>query len=159
MGWNIGYDNNWKRHIGYGVPAECDLPSCSEEIDRGLAYVCGSDPYGGEYGCGLYFCPEHMDSRKPRYSDRYVQLCPRCFRYRPPFSAKPDIEEWVRHKLTDESWAEWRKRNPEWVAENAERLSAVSSDNINVGAPGGKRRLSSPAAAALSPGSTAWPGC
>jgi len=40
MGWAVGYDNRWSRDIGYGVPAWCDEPGCSEAIDRGLAYVC-----------------------------------------------------------------------------------------------------------------------
>src|SRR4051812_7048849 len=26
MGWSIGYDSNWQRDIGYGVPAFCDHP-------------------------------------------------------------------------------------------------------------------------------------
>lgn len=41
MGWSIGFDSNWNRDIGYGVPAFCDHPGCTAEIDRGLAYVCG----------------------------------------------------------------------------------------------------------------------
>ena len=31
MGWSIGYDNNWNRDIGYGVPAFCDHPKCDKE--------------------------------------------------------------------------------------------------------------------------------
>ena len=50
MGWSIGYDSNWDRDIGYGVPAYCDHPDCNEEIDRGLSYVCGGEPYGGDRG-------------------------------------------------------------------------------------------------------------
>jgi hypothetical protein len=46
MSWAIGYDGRWKRDIGYGVPAYCDHPGCNEEIDRGLAHVCGGEPYG-----------------------------------------------------------------------------------------------------------------
>ena len=30
MGWSIGYDTNWKRDIGYGVPAKCDHPRCDD---------------------------------------------------------------------------------------------------------------------------------
>lgn len=37
MGWSIGFDTRWKRDIGYGVPAECDHPTCGAQIDRGLA--------------------------------------------------------------------------------------------------------------------------
>lgn len=61
MGWSLGYDDRWKRDIGYGVPAYCDQPGCTEEIHRGLAYVCGSHPFGGDRGCGLYFCGSHME--------------------------------------------------------------------------------------------------
>lgn len=113
MSWAIGYDPDWKRDIGYGVPAWCDHPDCSEEIDRGLSYVCGGAPHGGDTGCGLYFCLGHGGG----------MLCSRC---RPglddkPFPPKPDHPDWIKHKLTDESWAEWRAENPKAVAamENA----------------------------------------
>ena len=59
MGWSLGFDDNWNRDIGYGVPAICDHPECNKEINRGLAHVCGDEPYGGDDGCGLYFCDEH----------------------------------------------------------------------------------------------------
>lgn len=118
MGYEIGYDTNWKRDIGYGVPAICDHPGCGEEIDRGLGYVCGGDPHGGEYGCGLFFCEKHQSHEGRRGADRkvrYVQLCERCAKRskKGPFEATPDTLEWVRHKLRDKSWAEWRKENPE----------------------------------------------
>lgn len=109
MGWSIGYDTNWKRDIGYGIPAECDSPKCKEEIDRGLGYVCGAEPYGGEKGCGLYFCGAHQFGR--------WQRCKRCSTYKPPYKAKPDISEWLRWKLRDASWFDWRKNNPDEVAE------------------------------------------
>ncbi len=115
MGWSIGYDSNWERDVGYGVPAFCDHPKCAEEIDRGLSYVCGSDMYGGEYGCGLYFCPSHFTWRKPHGSDTDVNLCPRCYNYNSPYKPKPELPEWMYHKLTDASWAEWRKNNPKEV--------------------------------------------
>jgi len=35
-----------------------------------------------------------------------------------PFEPKPDIQEWIDWKLTDESWSKWRAENPEWVAAN-----------------------------------------
>lgn len=51
------------REAGYGVEAECDHPECSEQIDRGLAYLCGRHPDGWrgdeEPGCGRYFCGKH----------------------------------------------------------------------------------------------------
>lgn len=108
MGWSVGYDTSWNRDIGYGVPALCDSPKCKKEIDRGLAYVCGGQPYGGEKGCGLYFCYEHL------YGE--YQRCGRCFSYKPPYKKpKPDLKEWLEWKLTDESWKEWREKNPKEV--------------------------------------------
>lgn len=103
MSWAIGYDDNWKRDIGYGVPAICDHPDCNEEIDRGLSYVCGNDVYGGEDGCGLFFCSKHA-------VDGY-QRCERCAEGKEPFEAKPDTQRWINHKLTHESWQQWREEN------------------------------------------------
>lgn len=101
MGWEIGYDTNWSRDIGYGVPAYCDEPGCDELIDRGLAYVCcNQEPYGGEDGCGLYFCGKHLNSSCTHES----------------YQAKQDAPRWIWHKLTDSSWREWRDQNPDWVA-------------------------------------------
>jgi len=103
MGWSVGYDDYWKRDIGYGVPAICDHPECNEEIDRGLGYVCGGEPYGGDDGCGLYFCGKHQENG--------LQQCERCINDQEPFQPKPDTEKWIDHKMTHESWAEWRNGN------------------------------------------------
>jgi hypothetical protein len=104
MGWSIGFDSKCGRDIGYGVPCLCDHPKCSKEIDRGLDYVCGGDPYGGERGCGLYFCGEHLI-----LSVRLPQLCDRCLKRRKPYDKKPDVKKWIDYKMTDPSWSEWRK--------------------------------------------------
>jgi hypothetical protein len=74
MGWSIGWDSNWQRDIGYGVPAYCDHPNCHEHIDRGLSYVCGGEPYGGDEGCGLYFCSQHLFIERG-----HPQRCERCW--------------------------------------------------------------------------------
>lgn len=110
MGWSIGYDTKWKRDIGYGVPAFCDYPDCRAEINRGLTFVCGGEPYGGEHGCGLYFCAEHL-----QLSLRWPQLCERCkhnaisvFTVR-AFDPKPEHPAWIQHKFTDPTWAGWRE--------------------------------------------------
>lgn len=108
MGWEIGYDSDWNRDIGYGVVAYCDHPKCNEEINRGLAYVCGGEPYGGDAGCGLYFCSEHLAFHKFRDFKEYKFVCGRCRQRRKPYAAKPDHPEWTNFKMTDESWAEWR---------------------------------------------------
>ncbi len=117
MGWSIGYDDKWKRDIGYGVPSVCDHPGCTKKIDRGLSYVCGGDAHGGEYGCGLFFCSSHL-----YLSPRRPQRCARCFRYRNPFTPTPDTKRWMRWKLTDESWQRWRDENPEEVRAMKDKL-------------------------------------
>lgn len=109
MGWSIGYDSDWDRDIGYGVPATCDYPGCPVEINRGLGHVCGGEPYGGECGCGLYFCGKHL------FSTAEGQECERCLEGQAPFSPAPEHPQWIHHKLTATSWEEWRHENPEWV--------------------------------------------
>jgi hypothetical protein len=108
MSWSIGYDESWKRDIGYGVPALCDHPDCNVEINRGLSYVCANEePYGGNHGCGLYFCEMHrgfIDWTKG-------EICAH-----KNIEAKPDIPMWIDWKLTDKSWQRWRDENPDEVA-------------------------------------------
>jgi len=54
MGWSVGFDERWKRDIGYGVPADCDHADRGERIDHGLSYVCGGESYGdGQSLCDL----------------------------------------------------------------------------------------------------------
>ena len=105
MGWSVGYDENWKRDIGYGVPSICDHPDCTEEIHRGLAYVCGGHPYGGEDGCGLFFCEDHRVMSE--FGDHH-DVCERCRTHRDPYEPTPDTTEWIQHKNTDPSWEQWR---------------------------------------------------
>lgn len=104
------------RDMGYGVPAECDHPRCSERIDRGLAYICGGGP-DSDHGCHLFFCHRHLTFRQPRGLDHSIELCPRCRRYRAPYQPKPDLVEWMEWKLHDDSWAEWRRQNRDQVFE------------------------------------------
>lgn len=105
MGWSIGWDEHWRQDIGYGVPAYCNHPYCDEEINRGLAYVCGGEPYGGDKGCGLHFCETHRGF----YNEAAERLvCERCAMGDKPFKPKPDHPDWIHHKATDPSWAEWR---------------------------------------------------
>ena len=114
MGWSIGFDSEWNRDIGYGVPSICDHPDCDKEIDRGLSYVCGGEPYGGDRGCGLFFCHDHL-----YFSDDepIVHQCQQCYDGEGPFEPTEDTLEWVEWKLTDDSWAQWRDDNPETVKE------------------------------------------
>jgi hypothetical protein len=119
MGWSIGYDDDLQRDIGYGVPATCDHPDCQAEIDRGIAYVCGSEIYGGEHGCGLHFCDTHRYYIKT--PDGAASVCRRCRAGKAHFPVKPDRAVWIQHKLTDPSWAEWRAQHPE----SAHQLQAL----------------------------------
>jgi hypothetical protein len=120
VGWEIGFDTNWDRDIGYGVPAYCDHPDCNEEIDRGLAYVCGGEPYGGDAGCGLYFCENHHSHYRDADddNDESHSLCERCAKGLDPFDPKPEHPRWLAWKETDESWAEWRKERDESLTGN-----------------------------------------
>lgn len=107
MGWSLGHDPNWGRDIGYGVPATCDHPGCGAEIDRGLGNVCGRPhPYGGEDGCGLFFCSDHLGPGG---------LCLRCRDGMPAYDPTPDSRRWIEHKLTHASWVKWRAANPDAV--------------------------------------------
>lgn len=114
MSWAVGRDVERQRHIGYGVPAKCDHPGCDADIDRGLAYVCGGEPHGGDDGCGLFFCGDHL----------FPDLCQRCTNDQPPFDPTPDTPEWANHVLTDPSWARWREEEPAW----ADRMRALLAE-------------------------------
>ncbi len=115
------------RYGGYGVLAYCEYPGCAEEIDRGMPYACGGEPFS-EHGCDLYFCGKHLefvtfDNKGERYDCEHigececemVELCERCRAGQEPFLYKPEHPKWVKYLLTDESWDEWRKDNPEEV--------------------------------------------
>jgi len=125
MGWSIGFDETCQRDIGYGVPATCDHPGCGAGIDRGLSYVCGGHPYGGEHGCGLFFCEKHRKTAGDRREN--AALCIRCYHGRRPYPATPDVPEWMRHKLRDFSWSVWRRQHPELVEAIRTSLRATAS--------------------------------
>lgn len=104
---NLGVE----RWAGYGVPAVCDVAACTSAIDRGLAFKCEEHisydideetevetETEGE-GCGLFFCGQH------EHHGTHEGAVP-----------KPDTPEWNAHLLSDDSWQEWRERNPEKVA-------------------------------------------
>lgn len=118
MSWAVGYDSNWERDVGYGVPCKCDHPACDKDIDRGLGYVCGGDLYGGDEGCGLFFCGEHASA--------YRGLCERCRNEQEPFDPKPDTRDWIEHKLSCPTWQRWRAENPKVVDEIRRQLAEPS---------------------------------
>lgn len=118
-----------KRYGGYGVPAYCEYPDCKEEIDRGVSYACGDEPFS-EYGCDRYFCGKHRNYTGMRTDGEdgtcdheddcdcvHVEICERCAKGEEPFPYKSEHPTWVRHLLKDPSWKEWRKNNPEKVKE------------------------------------------
>jgi hypothetical protein len=121
MSWSIGYDTKWKRDIGYAVPAYCDHPGCNKLIDRGLSYVCGGEPYGGDRGCGLYFCAEHLIVHM-----KLPQLCERCSpRKKKSFNPKPDHPMWIEFKLLHDSWYKWREENKDEVYDMIDRMAKL----------------------------------
>lgn len=121
MGYSVYEEPDKNRWAGYGVPAECDFPGCSAKIHRGLDYKCDiiyryEDVISnGEVidqievevdGCGLFFCHNHLYKH-----DQHENLLP-----------KLDTKEWLEFMLSDESWAEWRKENPERVESMKDRV-------------------------------------
>lgn len=145
MGWQIGVGENG-RDIGYGVPAICDAPKCSEKIDRGLSYCCG-EFVSENGGCGLYFCGSHLLT--VGYGDDEIssQLCDPCaiswklwkmdedngYKLAPAgYKPKKDVLEWVIWKIYHESWQTWRDNNPEKYGELKKRElhAAVTSRKI-----------------------------
>lgn len=105
-----------KRWGGYGVPSYCEYPDCNEEIDRGIPFACGGEPFS-EHGCDRYFCGKHRVYHCFNSGGRRecVEVCARCDKGKTPFPYKPEHPTWVKHILKDKSWAEWRKNNPEEV--------------------------------------------
>ena len=134
MGWSIGFDDTWKRDIGYSVPAFCDHPGCMKVIDRGLSYVCGGEPYGGNHGCGLFFCPDHQHIAGDKRDN--ARLCSRCYSGKGKyFTPTPDHPDWIKWKLTDPSWEKWRQENPEEVTKMQGGLDANTTPDGPQGSP------------------------
>jgi len=106
--WAIGYDEDWNRDIGFDVPATCDHADCTKAIHRGVEHVCGSEPYGGDSGCGLYFCEDHLTQQTPASGQEKIELCDRCVSGKEPFEPTPDSQEWTNYKQTSHYWAGWR---------------------------------------------------
>lgn len=69
--------NGQKIKAGYSVPDICNHLGCSEQIDRGLAHLCGTSPGGDEHGCGGYFCEDHQRSKQIALNE-YISVCLSC---------------------------------------------------------------------------------
>ncbi|WHM30233.1 hypothetical protein OH540_09380 [Streptomyces sp. BPPL-273] len=100
--------NGDRIEAGYAVQAICEKDGCNEQIDRGLAHLCGKDPRGDDHGCGGYFCANHL------YGDNQCESC----------AAKADeVNRWV-HPDTGEEFdlrdrflpagARYDSRSPVW---------------------------------------------
>lgn len=64
---------------GYDVADHCHKLDCQTVIDRGLAYLCGGTPGSAdEYGCGKWFCGEHLLGTPTGVSIMGGGLCRRC---------------------------------------------------------------------------------
>ena len=83
MGWGYGILES-AEEVGYGVETVCGDETCSADIDKGMAFVCGGDHGGGEAGCGRYFCYSHLFMGGP------TQLCSECIEQLPPESEPTD---------------------------------------------------------------------
>lgn len=118
MSWAVGGPDHNGRFIGYGVPAYCDHPGCSREIDRGLGYACGGGVMEDVPNCGQFFCPDHLHyvERDDEDGERQGDVCDACRDDRPPFTPSAEHPDWIAHVSTDESWAEWRALFPERLA-------------------------------------------
>ncbi len=141
MGYQI-YEIGSGRYGGYGVPAWCDHPGCKEEIDRGMAFACGGEPFS-ELGCDKYFCSKHRQTEC--FDDEgnicqheqdidggcvctCVEVCESCAgkskEYPYGFPYKPEHPTWVAHVLKDKSWAEWRRNHEHLKRKYKEMLKA-----------------------------------
>jgi len=131
MGYSVYYSIENNRFQGYGVPAYCDHPDCTNEIDRGISYVCCGDQLHTN-SCGGYYCQDHehlclilleedfegltsdeisenfdLDECPEFDEDGYFYQCKH-----KPIQHK-EHPEWVEHMSTDESWNVWRNENKE----------------------------------------------
>lgn len=105
MGWGMGWQPEYDRWRGYNVPALCDHPECTTEIDRGLFFICE--------GCQLFFCALHLQYvALPGPEKLTEQRCERCAEGKPQWQPGPELNTWLRHVLTHDSWEQWRVENP-----------------------------------------------
>jgi hypothetical protein len=96
MGYSVYWANG--RWQGYGIPAYCDYPGCSEEIDRGMRFQHEEDLENGTPS--VFVCNKHQETLIEEIEVDYDREHP----------------EWLKHILTDESWELWREENPEIVS-------------------------------------------
>ncbi|MFH7764588.1 hypothetical protein [Acinetobacter sp. BSP-28] len=124
--------------------AYCDHPGCKNEIDRGIGYVCCGDQ-DHMCSCGGFYCAEHESlctiitedefedldqddiqellnhydlTEMPVFDeDGYFYHCSH-----EPIEKDKEHPEWLKHVLTDETWQEWREKEPEMAKHYQELL-------------------------------------
>lgn len=109
MGYSIGqskFEGNY-RFIGYSVEAYCDQDGCNNVINRGMDYQCGD--------CQGYFCYDCLSTHgkveielDEEWKHEFGEASSGCTHNGVWKDHHPDF---LRHLLTDESWANWRIRN------------------------------------------------
>lgn len=109
MGYGIGQSkfHGKYRFIGYSVEAYCDQEGCNNEINRGMDYQCGD--------CQGYFCYECLSQHgkveielDDDWKDEFGEASSGCTHDGVWKNHHPDF---IRHLLTDETWASWRLQN------------------------------------------------
>lgn len=127
----IDHNNNVSRWAGYGVPAYCDHPGCTALINRGMGYACCNDPSHTQ-SCGGFYCSDHQDQyvmvdELEDMTDQQLETLGidrsatdsdgdgivKCTHG--PLDGSKEHPDWLNHILTDQSWEEWRKENPDQV--------------------------------------------
>lgn len=109
MGYSIGqskFEGKY-RFIGYSVEAYCDQEGCNNEINRGMDYQCGD--------CQGYFCYDCLSEHgkvdldlDDDWKSEFGDASSGCSHTGVWKDHHPDF---IRHLLTDESWASWRLEN------------------------------------------------
>ncbi|OTG87924.1 hypothetical protein [Acinetobacter sp. ANC 3813] len=121
------------REQGHGVPAVCDHPDCTNEIDRGMGHLCFENP-NIEASCGGFYCSDHSDlsvtitedefdgldddealelaqsyglDEVPVFDeDGYFYIC-----NHKPIEYK-ESRKWLQFIHDDESWQTWLEKEP-----------------------------------------------
>lgn len=144
MGYSLYFSDKNNRFQGYNMHAYCDHPGCKNEIDRGMGYVCcGNQDH--ENSCGGFYCSEHSElctlitedefegleddevqeqlehyglTEMPVFDeDGYFYHC-----QHQPIEKDKEHPDWLQHVLTDETWQEWREKEPEMAKHYQELL-------------------------------------
>lgn len=113
MGYSVYWAN--KRWQGYGVLAFCDFKDCTKEINRGMGFQNENDiqevDEDGEIvkssPPNTFCCNDHS------YSDPDEDC---------EINLNKEHPKWFKHVLTDNSWEQWRKENPETAGKYRNQL-------------------------------------